>query len=68
MGSKSNKKIRKIKVNDKIYYWLVSSYNCDGDGGSLFKIWKDKKIVHKELIHKPNIITPKIVREEILKL
>ena len=36
--------IRKIIVNDQEYFWVVNRYNCDGDGGSSFTIWKDKKI------------------------
>jgi len=68
MGLKSNKiPIRKIIVNNEIFYWVVSSYNCDGDGGSLFKIWKDKKLLYRELIHYPKVITPKNVEEQILK-
>jgi hypothetical protein len=66
--AKSNKKqIRKINVDDIEYHWVVNSHNCDGDGGSMFKIWLNKKPIYEELIHN-TIITPKNVREKILEI
>jgi len=66
--AKSNKKqLRKIIVNDIEYYWIVSYFNCDGDGGSKFKIWLNKKLIYQELVHSTKI-TPKNVREKILSL
>jgi len=36
--SKNKKQIRKIIVNDIEYHWIVNEYDCDGDGGCMFKI------------------------------
>jgi len=66
--SRKRKKARKIVVDDIEYYWIVNRHNCDGDGGSIFNIWKDKKTIYKKLIHYPTVITPKNVRETILKI
>ena len=68
MGNKNRKRnLRKITINDEIYFWNVSGYNCDGDGGYRFDIWKDKNKIYDGLIHNKTI-TPKYVREIILKL
>ena len=68
MGNRTKKSdLRKIIVNDKLYYWNVSDYNCDGDGGCKFQIWYDKEVIFKEIIHN-DTITPKNVREQILKI
>jgi len=68
MSNKNRKRnLRKIIVNDEIYFWNVSNYNCDGDGGHKFDIWKDKKKIYDGLIHK-KIIRPKDVSEKILEL
>jgi len=68
MSNKSRKRnLRKITVNDELYNWLVFDYNCDGDGGSRFKIWKDKVLVHYDIVS-AKVITPKTVRDIILKL
>ena len=32
MSKNRRSKLRKIVVNDKLYYWNISDYNCDGDG------------------------------------
>ena len=61
-------KARKIVVEDIEYYWIVNRHNCDGDGGSFYQIWFNRKLVYKELIHYPTVITPKNVRETILKI
>lgn len=61
------KKLRNINVNGKKYHWSVSSPNCDGDGGAMFKIFYEKKLIYADLIHGIQI-TPNIVREKILKL
>ena len=67
--SKSHKvPIRKITINDDVYCWVVNRYNCDGDGGCTFKIWKNKKQIWNEVIHSPTVITPKDVRCQILKI
>ena len=68
MGNKNKKSnLRKITVNDQVYYWTVNSPNCDGDYGSRYKIWKDKKVIFHDVIH-GETITPKNVREKILEL
>ena len=61
------KKLRKITVDNIIYYWQVSDNNCDGDGGDRFRIYLDRKLIFKDLIH-GIIVTPKLVREQILKI
>ena len=66
--NKGKKYLRKIIVNDIEYYWKVDNHNCDGDGGSVYQIWLNKKLIYKELIHYPTVITPKTVREKILKI
>lgn len=66
MSTKNRRKLlRKIVVNNEQYYWCVIDNNCDGDGSSRFKIWKNKNKLFEELIT-TEIITPKIVREKIL--
>ena len=45
-------KLRTIIVNDKEYKWSVSNYNCDGDGGSILKIWFNKILIYENLIYK----------------
>lgn len=68
MTNKNRKdKIRKIIVNGIEYYWGVFDYNCDGDGGCRFNIYKDKKIIYQDIIHN-KIITPISVREKILEI
>jgi len=68
MGNRVKKSfLRKIIVDNKLYYWNVSNYNCDGDGGCNFQIWYDKEVIYDEVILN-DIITPKIVREHILKI
>jgi len=47
--SKKRKNLRKIVVNDIEYFWKVDNHNCDGDGGSIYQIWKDKKKIKKLL-------------------
>ncbi len=59
------KKHRDIIVNDTKYTWMVGSYNCDGDGGYLVKIFHNRKEKYKELYHS-KVITPKYIRELIL--
>jgi hypothetical protein len=60
------KSLRTIMVNNQQYKWLISDYNCDDNGGSKFKIFKDKKVVHYDIIHDEEI-TPKDV-EQIIKV
>lgn len=67
MGKNRRKLLRRINVNDEQYVWCVVNYNCDGDGGSLFQIWKSKIKIFEELIS-DEIITPKVVRTKILEL
>ena len=58
------KKIRKIIVNDIVYYWKVSNYNCDGDGNCSLKIYKNKKVIYEELM---NInVTPSYIKNIII--
>jgi len=63
----SKKNLRTIIVDGAEYKWRIDSYNCDGDGGYRFKIWKDKKIFYLGLIHN-TIITPKNVSEKIFEI
>ena len=42
-------KLRKIIVNDKLFYWAVWGNNVDGDGGSHFRIWHNKKIIYDDV-------------------
>ncbi len=56
--------LREIVVNDIIYKWWTGDHNCDGDGGYVLKIWKDKKIIYQGLFH-GKITTPKIVAKMI---
>jgi len=66
MSNKSRKRnLRKIVVNGQLYHWLVFDYNCDGDGGSKFKIWKDKVVVHDDIVSTEGI-TPRMVKDIIL--
>ncbi len=68
MSSKNRRKLlRKININNEQYFWIVCDPNCDGDGGSVFQIWKNKVKIFEQLIWK-EIISPKIVREKILEL
>jgi len=68
MSNKQRKRfLRKITLNNEIYYWLVSDFNCDGDYGSKFQIWKDKKLIYGTLIQ-GETITPKVVRDIILEV
>lgn len=67
MTKKKNRYFRNIIVNDKKYVWKISHYNCDGDGGSRFKIWDENKtLIYEKIIH-TKIITPKIVKEKIVR-
>ena len=67
MSSKNKRKLlRKITVDNIQYYWFVGDNNCDGDGNSRFKIWKDKIKIFEELTYTQ--ITPTIVRDKILFL
>jgi hypothetical protein len=59
--------LRKIIIENEEYLWSVDSYDCDGDGGYKFKIWKDKKLIYQQIIHN-TIITPKIVDKKIREL
>jgi hypothetical protein len=68
MASKNRiKLLRKININNQHFFWCVVDTDCDGDGGSRFKIWKNKVKIFEEIICN-KIITPKIVREKILQL
>lgn len=42
------KKPRKIVVDGDEYFWRISRYNGDGDGGFGIKIWKNKKVFLEE--------------------
>jgi len=69
MSSKKRYKLlRKIIVNDEIFFWCVVDCDCDGDGSCRFQIWKNKKKLYEELIAGDIVITPKTVREKILTL
>ena len=57
------KKIRTIIIDGKDYVWLCGSYNCDGDGSSKVRIFKDKKLIIEELT--VETVTPKVIEEKI---
>ena len=66
MSSKNKKRLlRKIIIDNYLYYWFVGDADCDGDGGLRFKIWKDRKLIYEDLIHSKTI-TPSVVKEIIL--
>ena len=58
-------KLRKIVVNNIQYVWSISKPNCDGDGSSILKIWKNKKLLYEKLISGCLNITPKIISDII---
>ncbi len=67
MGNPNRKnKLRKIVVEGQIYFWVVSSPNCDGDGGCSFRILKDKVEIYGDVTY--DTITPKKVREKIIEI
>jgi hypothetical protein len=66
MDNNKKKKLRKIIVNDKLYYWLASHPNCDGDYGIHFRIYYNIKIVYDDVLHGETII-PSFVKEIIIK-
>lgn len=59
------KKYREITVDGTKYAWMMGRENCDGDGGVVFIIWKDKKIIHEELTHNVSMTPGKVA--EIIK-
>jgi len=79
MSTKNRKKkLRKITVDGDVFNWAVTDFNHDGDGGSKFRIWKDKHLIHSEVIQvgksinifndtfsSVKIITPKDVSAQI---
>ena len=68
MSAKNRKKnIRFVTVKGSRYAWMVSDFNCDGDGDSNFNIWRNGNLIHDSLIHN-EIVTPRVVREKILSL
>ena len=68
MGNRNKKSnLRKIIVDEQLYYWTVNSPNCDGDGHFLMNIWKDKVKIYSK-VQPFGEITPKNVREKILEL
>lgn len=68
MSTKNRKNhIREINVNGQVYKWLVSDYNCDGDGSMRFKIWENKVLIFNEVIN-IEVVNPEIVRNKILAI
>lgn len=69
MRKNRNKAVRKITVNNIEYGWLVSDFNCDGDGGKRLKIWHDShngKISIEDSVLSGSIsITPKYIEKKI---
>ncbi len=64
MSSKNRKKqLRKITVEGEIFHWSVTDTNHDGDGGSNFRIWKNKHLIVSEVV--TDTITPKYVADKI---
>jgi len=69
MGNKNKKsKLRKININNKEYFWIVNSPNCDGDGNCLICIWYNKKQIFKDIIPYGETMTPVKVKDIILNL
>jgi len=67
MGNSFKKsKLRKIVVGSEEYYWGVGNKNCDGDGGCELRIYKNKKLFHREIVH--NTVTPKTVECKIYSI
>lgn len=68
MSNKNRRRnLRAITVNKVKYKWNVSNFNCDGDWGCRFDIWRDGVKIHAGLTHEKSL-TPKDVREQIIKL
>jgi hypothetical protein len=53
-------KSRKIKVNEVVFHWAISSLNCDGDGGRKIAIYKDGIKLIERITHEKSV-TPKVV-------
>ena len=60
------KKLRKILISGKMYFWSIAHPNCDGDGHCLLRIYHNKNLIYKELVG--DNITPKYIRQVIEEL
>jgi len=59
------KKFRTIVVNDITYTWTIHN-DCDGVGGKMVTIWKDKKPIKEIIVYDGTVeITPSIVEKMI---
>jgi hypothetical protein len=59
------KRFREITVDGEKYGWCVNSVNCDGDGGKMLKIFRNKKLIYEDLFGGDLVITPKGVADAI---